>query len=703
MASGKIVLRRGAFERLGREGSDLKGDSRVCGSRDGRWFGNSRKERGSEYTAVKRGPGLVLGGILASEYRVSGAADFDDGLPAAKRRKSSVILGDSFVSRKNNGSLDRGASIGFLTGVGEKNGMVLVVGDVSPGGMSPAVEADNNVEKEPGELEEEDFSRAPNILTSRWADADDLGDESLQKGDGIRGKDAGKRSSPESVLTQREGSEEARASTSGSDPGCLGQLHSGDECGENEIDDEDYMEVVEREDNDYSPDGKSELDSDDDDDDDMESGVPVCRGRDMLQGCRDVSEYERVGKISEGAYGVVFKARDKKTREIVALKKLKLVGAEREGFPVYFLREINCLMSFNHPSIVNVKEVVVDDSDVGFGNVFMAMEYMEYDLKALMEARKQHFSQSEVKCLMLQLLEGVKYLHDNWVIHRDLKTSNLLLNNSCEVKICDFGMARQYGSPLKPYTSLVVTLWYRAPELLLGAKEYSTAVDMWSVGCIMAELLANKPLFEGKDEVDQLDKIFRLLGTPNEKMWPGYSDLPGVKVNFVQQPYNMLHKLFPRASFTGSPVLSEMGLDLLSKLLMYNPEERISAEEALDHSWFREAPLPKSKEFMPTFPAHFAQRRDGSYEMNSNDFVASDERKLVINYQAPSSKLNILTKSQTVIHFSRKSESDADPKFFAYLPKSEGKVPILMYLNWELIYSPGFSRHFTLNTAVMKV
>ncbi|GAB2221334.1 hypothetical protein Droror1_Dr00012509 [Drosera rotundifolia] len=627
MAAGKVALRREAFERLGRAGSDLKGDSRVSGGRDGRWVGNSGKERGYEYAAVKRGLGPVLGGFPATEYRVSGAADFDDGLPAAKRRKSSVILGDSFFSRKNNRSLDLGASIGFLTGVGEKHGMVQVVGDISFGGMSPAVDAGKNFEKEPGELEEEDFSRAPNILTSRWAYADDLGDESLQKGDGVRGKDDGKRSSPESVLTEGEGSEEGRASTSGSDPGCLGQSHSGDECGANEIDDEDYMEAVEREDNDYSPDGKSELDSVDEDD--MESGVHVCRGREMLQGCRDVSEYDRVGRISEGAYGIVFKARDKKTGEIVALKKLKLGGAEREGFPVYFLREINCLMSFNHPSIINVKEVVIDDSDVGFGNVFMAMEYMEYDLKALMEARKQHFSQSEVKCLMLQLLEGVKYLHDNWVIHRDLKTSNLLLNNSCELKICDFGMARQYGSPLKPYTSLVVTLWYRAPELLLGAKEYSTAVDMWSVGCIMAELLANKPLFEGKDEVDQLDKIFRLLGTPNEKIWPGHSDLPGVKVKFVQQRYNVLHKLFPRASFTGSPVLSEMGLDLLSKLLTYNPEERISAEEALDHSWFREVPLPKSKEFMPTLPAHFAQRRHLQKAIKSLDASSVCERKEV--------------------------------------------------------------------------
>lgn len=177
------------------------------------------------------------------------------------------------------------------------------------------------------------------------------------------------------------------------------------------------------------------------------------------------------------------------------------------------------------------------------------------------------------------------------------------------MKICDFGLARQYGSPLKPYTHLVVTLWYRAPELLLGAKEYSTAIDMWSLGCIMAELLSREPLFNGKSEFDQLDKIFRILGTPNETIWPGFSKLPGVKVNFVKHRYNQLRKKFPATSFTGSPVLSDAGFDLLNRLLTYDPKKRITADAALKHEWFREVPLPKSKEFMPTYPARHAQDR----------------------------------------------------------------------------------------------
>lgn len=320
----------------------------------------------------------------------------------------------------------------------------------------------------------------------------------------------------------------------------------------------------------------------------------------MLQGCRSVYEFDKLNRINEGTYGVVFRAKEKQTGEIVALKKVKM-KKETEGFPLTSLREINILLSFHHPSIVDIKEVVVGDK---LDDIFIVMEYMEHDLKGLMETMRQPFSQSEVKCLMKQLLEGVKYLHDNWVLHRDLKTSNLLLNNHGELKICDFGLSRLYGSPLKPYTPLVVTLWYRAPELLLGAKEYSMAIDMWSLGCIMAELLAKKPLFNGKNEFDQLDKIFRTLGTPNEKIWPGYTQLPGFKLNFITQPYNKLREKFSVISFSVCPTLSEAGFDLLNKLLTYDPEKRITPETALDHEWFREVPLPKSIEFRPTFPAH---------------------------------------------------------------------------------------------------
>nr|VDC93170.1 unnamed protein product [Brassica rapa] len=323
----------------------------------------------------------------------------------------------------------------------------------------------------------------------------------------------------------------------------------------------------------------------------------------MLLGSRSVNGFQKLNKINEGTYGIVYRARDEKTKEIVALKKIKMKEDKYEeeyGFPLTSLREINILLSCNHPSIVNVKEVVVggkNDSDV-----YMVMEHLEHDLKGLMERKKQPFSTSEVKCLMLQLLEGVHYLHTNWIIHRDLKPSNLLMNNSGELKICDFGMARQYGSPIKPYTQMVITQWYRPPELLLGAKQYSTAVDMWSIGCIMAELLSQKPLFPGKTELDQLQKIFAVLGTPNESIWPGFSSLPNSKAKFPTQSYNLLRKKFPAISFVGGQILSERGFDLLNGLLTLDPEKRLTVEEALNHSWFHEVPLPKAQDFMPTFP-----------------------------------------------------------------------------------------------------
>ncbi|CAM6115601.1 unnamed protein product [Calypogeia fissa] len=160
-------------------------------------------------------------------------------------------------------------------------------------------------------------------------------------------------------------------------------------------------------------------------------------------------------------------------------------------------------------------------------------------------------------------------------------------------------MARAYGNPLKAYTNMVVPLWYRAPELQLGPKnyKYSTAADMWSLGCIMAELLAKKPLFNGSSEIDQIiDKIVRILGIPNEKVWPEFPRLPGAKFKFVRQPYNRLRELFPQTGFAGRHTLSERGFDLLNRLLTFDPKKRITADEALKHEWFREVPLP-------TFPA----------------------------------------------------------------------------------------------------
>ncbi|KAH9300690.1 hypothetical protein KI387_012273, partial [Taxus chinensis] len=522
-------------------------------------------------------------------------------------------------------------------------------------------------EREPGQLpdspkqleDEEESYHPPTryISTSRWADEyssprdaksedDGLGKRKKQSSsmDSEEGRYSSERSgnnkqgsgqsiSPELGEYTADRVEAARGKSRSSDEeaGQIGEgdnerVVKGDEQYDQELNQQELMDLDNCNDSqDDSLDQRPESESDNEPDSAVQvepSALPQ-RTIDMLQGCRSVDEFERLNKIDEGTYGVVYRAKNKKTEEIVALKKVKM-EKEREGFPLTSLREINVLLSFHHPSVVDVKEVVVGGN---LDSIFMVMEYMEHDLKGLMETMKQPFSQSEVKCLMLQLFEGVKYLHDNWVLHRDLKTSNLLLNNRGELKICDFGLARQYGSPLKPYTHMVVTLWYRAPELLLGAKQYSTAIDMWSLGCIMAEFLAKEPLFNGKSEIDQLDKIFRTLGTPNEKIWPDFVNLPRVKCNFVKQPYNKLRDKFPPTSFTGKPTLSESGFDLLNRLLTYDPNKRLTAEEALKHEWFREVPLPKSKEFMPTFPARNDHDRRTRRILKSPDPLEEQRRK----------------------------------------------------------------------------
>lgn len=320
-----------------------------------------------------------------------------------------------------------------------------------------------------------------------------------------------------------------------------------------------------------------------------------------VHGCRSVAEFKCLNRIEEGTYGVVYRAKDKRTQEIVALKRLKM-EREKEGFPITSLREINTLLISQHPNVVTVREIVVGSN---MDQIYIVMDFVQHDLKALMETmrkKSQVFLPGEVKCLMVQLLRAIHHLHDNWILHRDLKASNLLLSHKGILKVGDFGLAREYGSPLKNYTAIVVTLWYRAPELLLGIKQYSTHIDCWSIGCILGELLMMEPLFPGKSEVDELNKIFKLLGTPSEKVWPGYSKLPGVtRMKFVDSPVSHLRDKFPEK------MLSEAGLSLLKGLLTYDPLKRLSCDAALKMDYFREAPLPIDPSMFPTWPAKSEQ------------------------------------------------------------------------------------------------
>ena len=279
--------------------------------------------------------------------------------------------------------------------------------------------------------------------------------------------------------------------------------------------------------------------------------------------------------------------------EIVALKKMRM-EREKDGIPISGLREISILLSCNHENIVQLKEIVVGRS---LESMFLVMAYCEQDLASLIDNMQTPFSESQVKCLIIQLLRGLKYLHSNFIVHRDLKVSNLLMTDKGCLKIADFGLARLFGFPLRPMTPKVVTLWYRAPELLLNSPQQTTSIDMWSAGCILGELLAHKPLLPGKSEINQIELVIDLLGTPNDKIWPGFSSLPMIQeFTLKSQPYNNLKHKFPW--------ISAAGLRLLNFLFMYDPTKRASAEECLHSSYFKEPPLPADSKLMPTFPHH---------------------------------------------------------------------------------------------------
>lgn len=326
-----------------------------------------------------------------------------------------------------------------------------------------------------------------------------------------------------------------------------------------------------------------------------------------------VESYDKLNDIEEGAYGWVARAKDLRTNRVVALKRLKLDDSpqNRIGLPETGLREIQILKDCSHRNIVDMHEVVINDGAAEnrtgkIESIFLVLEFVEHDLKSILEDMPEPFLASEVKTLMQQLAAGVGYLHDNWILHRDLKTSNLLLNNRGQLKIADFGMARYVGDPPPPkLTQLVVTLWYRAPELLLGAKTYDNKVDMWSIGCIFGEVLTREPLLQGRNEVDELTKIFELCGIPTEESWPGFRRLPNARSLRLPKSSATTGSVI-RAKF---PLLTAAGSGLLNGLLSLDPEKRPSAQDMLRHEYFSQDPKPKHEALFPTFPSKAGQER----------------------------------------------------------------------------------------------
>lgn len=314
--------------------------------------------------------------------------------------------------------------------------------------------------------------------------------------------------------------------------------------------------------------------------------------------CRPVTEFEKLNRVGEGTYGIVYRARDTKSNEIVALKRVRM-EREKDGLPISTLREISLLINLNHENVVELRNVAVGKN---MDSIFLVMDYCEQDIASLLDNMSSPFTEAQVKCIMLQLLRGLQYLHARYIIHRDLKVSNLLMTDQGCVKIADFGLARVVAQPRRGnLTPRVVTLWYRAPEVLLGSKNQTTAIDMWATGCILAELLLHKPLLPGKNEIQQIELIIDLLGTPNDRLWPELKELSILEnYSLKHQPYNNL-----KHSFTW---LSASGLRLLNFMFLYHPGKRATAIECLQSAYFKEAPLPCDPELMPSF-RHFRNKK----------------------------------------------------------------------------------------------
>ncbi|KAH7105565.1 Pkinase-domain-containing protein [Auriculariales sp. MPI-PUGE-AT-0066] len=284
--------------------------------------------------------------------------------------------------------------------------------------------------------------------------------------------------------------------------------------------------------------------------------------------------FKIVAKVGEGTYGQVYKASNG-GGGFVALKRIRM-ESEREGFPVTAMREIKLLQMLSHENVLRLHEMMVHK-----GAVYMVLEYMDHDLTGVLCQKQFVFTAAHIKALCNQMLAGLAYLHHKGVIHRDLKGSNILLNNRGELKLADFGLARLYSKRrVADYTNRVITQWYRPPELLLGATEYGPEVDMWSCGCIMLELFTRKPTFPGDDEIHQLQVIYRLMGTPNTTDWPELVDQPWYE---LVKPKEAIPSAF-RSSF--ERWMSPAGLDLAEALLTFNPKKRVTAAGALRMPYF---------------------------------------------------------------------------------------------------------------------
>ncbi|OWM66975.1 hypothetical protein CDL15_Pgr000427 [Punica granatum] len=379
---------------------------------------------------------------------------------------------------------------------------------------------------------------------------------------------------------------------------------------------------------------------------------------------RRANTFEKIDKIGQGTYSNVYKAKDTLTGKIVALKKVRFDNLEPESVR-FMAREIHILRHLDHPNVVKLQGLVTSRMSC---SLYLVFEYMVHDLAGLAATPEIKFTEPQVKCYMHQLLSGLEHCHNRRVLHRDVKGSNLLIDEEGILKIADFGLASFFDPDRKQrMTSRVVTLWYRPPELLLGATEYGVGVDLWSAGCILAELLAGKPIMPGRNEIEQLHRIYKLCGSPSDEYWKKYK-LHNATVIKPREPYRRRI----RETFKDFPPSS---LPLIETLLAIDPAERGTATDALQSEFFKTEPLACDPSSLPKYPPTKemdARRRDDEVRRSraANKAEGEGVRKKhprdrrVRAYPAPDANAELphnIDRRRMISHGNAKSKSEKFP------------------------------------------
>ncbi|KAF2841134.1 Pkinase-domain-containing protein [Patellaria atrata CBS 101060] len=342
--------------------------------------------------------------------------------------------------------------------------------------------------------------------------------------------------------------------------------------------------------------------------------------------------------VGSGTYGKVFKGIHVYTKDTVALKKIRMEG-ERDGFPVTAIREIKLLQSLNHDNIVKLHEVMVERNDC-----FMVFEYLSHDLTGLLSHPNFTLEQAHKKDLAKQLFEGLDYLHRRGVLHRDIKAANILVSNTGQLKLADFGLARFYAKRGKlDYTNRVITIWYRSPELLLGETQYGPAVDIWSAACVMVEIFTGSAIFPGDGgEINQLEKIYNVLGTPTREEWPSIVDMQWFE---LLRPTERKSSTFAE-KYQGR--VTSAAFELLEAMFHFDPLKRPAAGDVLEHAYFTtEEPTP---------------RRAVELEQVEGDFHEFESKALRKERERQDREARKLAREELLKKESEKRRADASPE-----------------------------------------